>query len=336
MDQGELEGSARWFTGVGCVFSDDFAQKHVGAARMKQLDLAGSYVWRFDRPTPCTFVSFGAGGTWTLDLPITKQYTVSRTEAEMSRVGKFVNALDPSSKYIARTWCYHLDLKDGGCRQMRRPTDEEVAQLQLDFREEKRQTLTGPYKPLKRETVAGERMARELRALDRRRMRDANLLPPKDRRSEVLVKALKDGPRRMPKFGKRKLDVYRSDTDEEEVKTWNDQPPPPPPSYGVLFGEGEDEEEEEKESSEEEADVRSEDEKPEDSELADLGDTLFAEPVEGDVVVKAPPVDEEDEPPPKKKQRRTTAASASTAPGKILERVLRAMRVRSRRLSRPR
>lgn len=341
MDQGELEGSARWFAGVGCVFSDDFAQKHVGAARMKQLDLAGAYVWRFDRPMPCTFVAFGAGGTWTIDLPITKQFTVSRTEAEMSRMSKFVMAIDPAGKYISRTWCYHLDLKDGGCRQVRRPTDEEIAQLQLDYREEKRQTLTGVYKPMKAEAVVGDRMVRELRALDRRRLRDANLLPPRERRSDALIKALKDGPRRVPKVGKRKLDSNRSDTDEEEPRPWNelstDLAPTMPPSYAALFGDDEDE----GESSEDEC-LRAppadedDDKAPRKipSELGDDGSALFDEPLEeDDAAVKCEP--EEADEPPKKKAKTRASSAASTGPGKILERVLKAMRARSRRLSRP-
>lgn len=293
MEQRELESSSRWFSGIGCVFSDDFAQKHVGAVRMKQLDLSGAYVWRFDRPTSCTFVTFGAGGTWTFDLPITKQYTVSRTEAEMSRMSKFVMAIDPAGKYISRTWNYHLDLKDGGCRQMRRPTDEEIAQLQLDYREDRRQTLTGAFKPMRQEAVVGERMARELRALDRRRLRDANILPPIERRGEVVIKALRDGPRRILRPGKRKLDTYRSDTDEEEPRPWNDILDLP--SYGVN----------------EEADITDEDK--EDSPQADEEDL-------------------DDSPPTKRARSCSTrsSVSANKGPGKILERVLRAMRARPR------
>ena len=148
MDQRELEGKARWFSGIGCVFSDDFAQKHVGSARMKLLDMSGAYAWRFDlKPQPCTFVTFGAGGTWTLDLPITKQATISRTEAEMSRMSGFVMGLDPEGKFGLRTWAFHLDLKPpsagGCCRMARRPSDDEIAKLPRRRSRARRRTKRG-------------------------------------------------------------------------------------------------------------------------------------------------------------------------------------------------
>ena len=232
--QEQIEKQARWFAGNGCVFAEDFILKHVGADRMKKINLTGAYIIKSDTPVPCMFITFGAGGSWTPDLAITKQCCVSRTEAECKRLGTFMYSMDPENKYNVRSWHYHIDLSKA--RVVRRPTDIEIAQLQLDYRDQKNIVATNPMggagcyyssrnggalcirkkRPTKRKEE--ERLTRELRALDRRRFNDAGIHPPEERLEDEqeYMKAIKYGPRGPIDYPRRRLDGYRSDTSSEK------------------------------------------------------------------------------------------------------------------------
>ena len=211
-NQERVERDARWFVGVGCVFADDFIKKHIGGDRMKLLSLSGAYVFRMARPVPCIFISFGAGGAWVQDCPVTKQCFVPRSDAESFATGAFMLAIDPDNKFGIRTWCYHVDLAEA--QVIHKPTDTEIAQLQMDYRDDKIKRK----KPMA--SSPEERMQRELRALDRRRYNAAGILPPDDRlRDDAAnyIEVMRQGPRRGIRPGK-KLDGYRSDSSEEEFQ----------------------------------------------------------------------------------------------------------------------
>lgn len=221
MQQVELEKSARWFAGVGCVFAEDFIRKHVGADRMKAIDLTGAYVYRAEKPMPCIFVSFGAGGSWIPGAPITKHITINRTEAESHRMGTFMNQIDPENKYKVRTWYFHVDLYEAVV--VRRPTDEEIAKLQLKYRDDKKAgMLPRNRRPSAATTPEADRLQKELRALDRRRYTDAGILPPSERTKDAsYLSVIKGEPRKIPSLAKHKLDAYHSDTSDDEQKPWN-------------------------------------------------------------------------------------------------------------------
>ena len=311
MQQVEVEETARWYSGIGCVFSDDFAQKHVGAQRMKELDMQGAYVYHFDEPHPCFYVTFGAGGSWTFDLPVAKQMTVSRTEAEGSRLSQFVGALDPDNRFGLRPWNFHLDLSRA--KKVRKPTDEEISRMHLEYRDDKKTNAAKRRTPMK--TTDEERMEREIRALDRRRFRDAGLVPPHDRcPNEAAMHKLREGPNRMPCFSKTKMDGYRSDTSEEEYKTWNARSPIRCAAIGLFDDEDVEVDEEGNERVKPDPDLIDDAVIFEDKEMQALElEEKFREPV----AQKKPPT----------KRRR----SGKT----ILEGVLKSMRAKSRQKYRP-
>ena len=222
----ELEKKARWFSGTGCVFAVDYIHKHIGLERMKNIDMMGAYIYRSEIPIPCLYICFGAGGSWMADLPITKQMSITRTVAESARMGTFMQQIDPENKYSIRSWYYHIDLSI--VKQIRRPTDLEIAQLQLRYRDLK--STTPSYKKKKAVKLSkDDRIQRELRALDRRRYNDAGILPPEERASDSEhMQAVKGEPRKEVRIGKRKLDGYRSDTSEDEKHRWDWTPPVSP------------------------------------------------------------------------------------------------------------
>lgn len=209
--QEELESKARWYAGAGCVFTEDFIRKHVGADRMKAVDLTGAYVYRAEKPVPCIYVHFGAGGSWIPDLPITKHLTVSRTEAECSRMGWFMMRLDPENKYRVRAWHYHVDLS--AVKLVRRPSDEEIAELHLKYRDAKQKH--GKKQMAAKRVRPDDRLQRELRALDRRRFRDASILPPPNRAGQPgYIDTIGNEPRAETVLDKPRLDEYHSDSSD--------------------------------------------------------------------------------------------------------------------------
>jgi hypothetical protein len=177
----ETEQRARWFIGSGCVFADDFIKNNIGAEKLKGVDMTGSYIIHMDKPVPCTFITFGAAGTWVPNSAITKQTAVTRTEAEAVKIGQFMFAIDPNNEYGIRAHVYHIDLSAG--KILRRPTDDEIARLHLSYRDQKLpQSAKNKAKGAGAGTTgAGTKKERELRALDRRRLTDAGILPPPER-----------------------------------------------------------------------------------------------------------------------------------------------------------
>lgn len=224
MNQIELESMARYFVGTGVVFADDFIQKNIGPEKMKRLSIFGAYVIKMSEPTPCLFISFGAGVGFIANSPVAKLRMVSKTEAEHLYLSYLIEEVDPENKYQLRAHLYHLDLAHGAI--IRRPSDEEIANLQLRYRDSKkppkksigrrRFTIKSIGRPNATKTSRpAERLARELRALDRRRFSEAGIVPPPERAEQLAI--IKDGPRRGGwKIKMNKLDTYRSDTDEEE------------------------------------------------------------------------------------------------------------------------
>jgi hypothetical protein len=292
--QEELEKTSRWFSGVGCVFTEDFIRKHVGTGRMKSIDMMGAYIFRTDA---CIFISFGAGGSWIPNAPITKHITVNRTEAEIVRMASFMTELDPDNKFGVRTWNFHVDLAQ--VKIARRPTDQEIGRLQLQYRDEKKFSATPKKKRAAAMAVSKkaepERLKKEIRAIDRRRFKEAGVVPPADRISAdpSYLASIKGDPRKVHKIDKRKLDDYHSDTSDDEQRPWNWLPADEAAQKrrleaASLLGEDDDEEEEEEEEEE-----------------------------EGGVT----------DPPAKKRPRRTSKHGKSGM--MILEQVLRAMRARS-------
>lgn len=313
MQQTELEKSSRWFAGTGCVFTEDFIRKHVGVERMKTIDMMGAYIYKAEKPMPCIFVCFGAGGAWIPNVPITKHITINRTEAESSRMGTFMYEIDPENKYHIRTWYFHLDLTEA--KMIRRPTDDEIAKLQLKYRDSKKYCVTPKNRRAAMlaatKRAEPDRLVKEIRALDRRRYTDAGIIPPPERANDVRYLALIKGePRKLHKIGKHKLDDYHSDTSDDEQKPWNWSPSDDVRKRHLeslsLFGEDEEDEVVEREEDE-----------------TELGDCLFDD--KDDSTAAPPPV-----------QKRPRQASASGKSGTTtLERVLRAMRAQSRQKHRP-
>lgn len=219
LTQIELEKRARYYMGVGLVFADDFIQKNIGTEKMKTLGLSGAYVIRIREPMPCLFITFGAGGSFVLDYPVARVFSVSKTEAEQVKLSWFIREVDPDNKYNLRIYYYHIDLAHGSI--IKRPSDEDIAKLQLDYRDFKisKPPNSDGLKRLvirKKRVVESDRLHRELRALDRRRLIEAGVLPPIERGGEQKLPTLKGGPRRNDwKIKLNKLDSYRSDTDEE-------------------------------------------------------------------------------------------------------------------------
>jgi hypothetical protein len=224
LTQTYVEKKARYYIGSGVVFADDFINKNIGAEKMKELCLFGAYVIRMVDPVPCLFITFGAGGCFVLDYPVAKTMSVSKTEAEQVHLSWFISEADPVGKYNIRSNRYHLDLAHGAI--IKRPSDEDIAQLQLNYRDwktpKKNRTVKHRFsaksllnKPKARQEVTPQdRILRELRALDRRRLLEGGIVPPPERAQHMAV--LKNGPRRSGwKIKANKLDSYRSDTDEE-------------------------------------------------------------------------------------------------------------------------
>lgn len=228
MNQLELENSARYFVGIGLVFANDFINKNIGAEKMKKLSLFGAYVIKMNEPIPCLFISFGAGGSFIPNSPVSKVLAVSKTEAEHMYLAWLIKDIDPENKYQLRAYQYHLDLAHGSI--IKRPTDEDIANMHLRYRDGKnppkkvggksRFTVKSMSKQATNTVISrrnrDERFARELRALDRRRFMETGIVPPPERSKQLAI--IKDGPRRgglKVKFNK--LDSYRSDTDEEDI-----------------------------------------------------------------------------------------------------------------------
>jgi hypothetical protein len=266
MDQFELEKRVRYYIGHGVVFTDDFIKKNIGVDKMKTINMDGSYIIKIQKPTPCIFITFGAGGSFVIDSPVCKIMSVSRSQAEVFKMGSFVGRIDPENKYGIHINVFHIDMKESHAAFVKRPTDIEIAQLQLNHRDFKYRNIKGRgcvKRGIKRKD---DRLTRELRALDRRRYHEAGILPPPERRDSIEI--IKDG---RPRTGgwiikKNKIDVYRSDSDEEVEKDIILNV-----SDYRVGGIGEDEEENEEEECEIVRDEDDEDEKEEIEEDEDYG-----------------------------------------------------------------
>jgi len=173
--QQELEQKARYIVATGLYFSDDFFVQSVSKELMTELDMTGAYVIRMKKPLPSTFITFGASPGFIADAPCTRYVWVTRTEAENMAIANFMEAINPKREYPIKVVQHHIDLVTSEGVVVRRPTDEEIAMLHIRFREYRYGgSLSGSCK---------RRMERELRALDRRRFRDANIAPPPERAS---------------------------------------------------------------------------------------------------------------------------------------------------------
>ena len=189
-NQSEIESFAKWYVGVGCVFSEEFLKSRVGAEKMRSVDLTGAYVIRVGGIKPCMFVTFGASGAWVVGLPVMKMPSVRMTDAEQMKLGLFMKEVDPTGEFGVRTWTFHVEL--GSANVVRRPTDGEICDLHLKYRESKRPaTKKGKKRVVEVDPDAGKR---ELRALDRRRFKDAGIWPPAERATDEYMKHLKNGP----------------------------------------------------------------------------------------------------------------------------------------------
>jgi hypothetical protein len=107
---------------------------------------------------------------------------------------------------------------------VQRPSDEDIANLQLRYRDSKNPKRTnsrpanhfnakGFLKRTIKPVSSKNRLTRELRALDRRRLLEGGILPPPERQTQLAV--IKGGPRTGNRIKLNKIDSYRSDSDEE-------------------------------------------------------------------------------------------------------------------------
>jgi hypothetical protein len=160
--------SARFLVAPGILFSDEFLKMNVPNDVMKSIDLTGAYVFHTTEPIPCTLFCFGIGlSSADGDGPIVRFRSVARSEAEQQWAYNFSTSIDPHNKFNLRSFSYHIDLTHTTL--IRKPTDEEVATIHIKFRNSKSNS------------TSQQKMQRELRALDRRRLHEAGVQPPADR-----------------------------------------------------------------------------------------------------------------------------------------------------------
>lgn len=227
-----LEKNSRWFSHSGFLVSDSIIASKFGKDGMSEEALFGAYVYHFDKPSPCVFVSFGAGGTWIPNFPAARQFTISTSNAEQDRITDFIWYIDADGKYSIRARQYHIDLHECTC--VRRPSDEEIANMHLRYNEElankKLPSSGGPKKITASTTISSvmrglkrQRRKRnsplknppdvttELRALDRRRLHDCDLQPPEERSN---IPHWMESIRTTSSYSKEEMD--EDDEDDEE------------------------------------------------------------------------------------------------------------------------
>jgi len=210
MNQQELEKDAGFYIGFGIILT----QRMVDRLGLKMDDqiLMGSYVFDMSVPVQCKFFCFGAGGRFvTKTSPISKYKIVTRTTAECTAFCAFIRKVDPEDKMKLVSSLYHIDLTGAKAVLVRRPPDDEIATLHMKYRDFNRQkgyvVITG----------AQQRMARELRALDRRRWMEGGIEPPPDRKGG-LGESLWRGPRTTSKG-----DQYMSDKECDDDDLFGDE-----------------------------------------------------------------------------------------------------------------
>lgn len=203
MNQLELEKDAGVYIGHGIILTERMTER-IGL-KMDDPLLVGAYVFDIKVPVDCKFFCFGAAGRFIpKGTPICKYRVVNRTVAECTAFCAFLRHIDPEDKMKLTSSLYHIDLALAKATISKRPTDEDIASLHMKYRDFNRQkgyvVVTG----------AQQRVARELRALDRRRWLEGDIEPPAERK-KALGDSLWRGPRSVTKG-----DQYLSDKEEDE------------------------------------------------------------------------------------------------------------------------
>lgn len=146
----------RYVVACGILLADDYFTKVMTPDQLARVDMTGAWIVRIRKPRPCLFITFGAGGSFLPGEPCVLYTWISRSMSEQVALGAFMNDISPPNVRPSnlRVMCYHIDLVEAQGQIIRRPTDEEIARMDLHAR-----SLPGDER----------RVAREVRAVGKRR-----------------------------------------------------------------------------------------------------------------------------------------------------------------------
>jgi hypothetical protein len=178
--QAETVHNARYYLGPALLIADDFLKNAVPVDAMKQIDLRAAYVIRLIKPTSCMLFIVGTGGCWMPDIAALRYRYVNFSDAENSAMGHLMNQLDPANTYKLQIKWFHIDLKEALAVFLRQPTDEDLADLHLEYRKSLASCTVAKIKCVKNDVA---RRARAIRDLDRRRFEEGGIIPPPERKA---------------------------------------------------------------------------------------------------------------------------------------------------------
>lgn len=178
----ELFKCTRYLMKKAIVLSNEFMTKNIPKELLDKVDLRGAYIIRLSKPIPCLMFAFGASGSFMPDIPSLKYTVIDKSFAEDECFGRMFDTIDPDNKYKLKAGYYHIDLKDADAKFVRIPSDEEIADLHVRYKNLHRPpTTTKQMLQRKKPVTEDAKLESELRILDKRRFVDANLVPPPHR-----------------------------------------------------------------------------------------------------------------------------------------------------------